>query len=89
VVAASGMVTGGRILSYLEPTSSPETTKIIVGYKSRRYKGRKLLEGTKKRIYGKYYPLGKILEIGLSAHTDQKGLLNQVKTNLKSILSSW
>jgi metallo-beta-lactamase family protein len=33
VVAASGMVTGGRILSYLERyISLPETTVIIVGY---------------------------------------------------------
>jgi metallo-beta-lactamase family protein len=42
VVAASGMVTGGRILSYLERyISSPETTVIIVGYQA---------EGTRKKI---------------------------------------
>jgi metallo-beta-lactamase family protein len=36
VVAASGMVTGGRILSYLERyISLPETTVIIVGYKQK------------------------------------------------------
>jgi metallo-beta-lactamase family protein len=47
VVAASGMVTGGRILSYLERyISLPETTVIIVGYQAER--GRKLLEGPKK-----------------------------------------
>jgi metallo-beta-lactamase family protein len=35
VVAASGMVTGGRILSYLERyISLPETTVIIVGYQA-------------------------------------------------------
>jgi metallo-beta-lactamase family protein len=80
VVAASGMVTGGRILSYLERyISLPETTVIIVGYQAEGTRGRKLLEGAKEvKIYGKYYPVeAKICEIeGLSAHADQKGLLN-------------
>lgn len=80
VVAASGMVTGGRILSYLERyISVPETTVIIVGYQAEGTRGRKLLEGAKEvKIYGKYYPVeANILEIeGLSAHADQKGLLN-------------
>ena len=80
VIAASGMVTGGRILSYLERyISVPETTVIIVGYQAEGTRGRKLLEGAKEvKIYGKYYPVeANILEIeGLSAHADQKGLLN-------------
>lgn len=80
VIAASGMVTGGRVLSYLERyIELPETTVIIVGYQAEGTRGRKLLEGAKEvKIYGKYYPvLAKILEIdGLSAHGDQKDLLN-------------
>jgi metallo-beta-lactamase family protein len=80
VIAASGMVTGGRILSYLERyISLPETTLIIVGYQAEGTRGRKLIEGAKEvKIYGKYYPVeAKILEIkGLSAHADQKGLLD-------------
>lgn len=80
VIAASGMVTGGRVLSYLERyIGLPETTVIIVGYQAEGTRGRKLLEGAKEvKIYGKYYPVeAKILEIeGLSAHADQKGLLN-------------
>lgn len=80
VIAASGMVTGGRILSYLERyISVPETTVIIVGYQAEGTRGRKLLEGAKEvKIYGKYYAVeANILEIeGLSAHADQKGLLN-------------
>jgi metallo-beta-lactamase family protein len=51
VVAASGMVTGGRILSYLELVL-PETTVIIVGYQAEGTRGRKLLEGAKVKIYG-------------------------------------
>jgi metallo-beta-lactamase family protein len=80
VIAASGMVTGGRVLSYLEHyIGLPETTVIIVGYQAEGTRGRKLLEGEKEiKIYGKYYPVkANILEIeGLSAHGDQKDLLN-------------
>jgi metallo-beta-lactamase family protein len=80
VIAASGMVTGGRVLSYLERyIGLPETTVIIIGYQAEGTRGRKLLEGAKEiKIRGKYYPvLATILEIeGLSAHGDQKDLLN-------------
>lgn len=80
VIAASGMITGGRVLSYLEEyIGLPETTLIIVGYQGEGTRGRKLLEGaTEIKIYGRYYPvLAKILQIeGLSAHGDQKDLLN-------------
>ena len=80
VIAASGMITGGRVLSYLERyIGLPETTVIIVGYQAEGTRGRKLLEGaTEIKIYGKYYPvLAKILQIeGLSAHGDQNDLLN-------------
>ena len=80
VVAASGMITGGRVLSYLQHyIVIPETTIIVVGYQAEGTRGRKLLEGSKDiKIYGQYYPVkAKILEIqGLSAHGDQKDLLN-------------
>jgi metallo-beta-lactamase family protein len=80
VIAASGMVTGGRVLSYLEHyIGLPETTVIIIGYQAEGTRGRKLLEGDKEvKIHGKYYPvLATILEIeALSAHGDQKDLLN-------------
>ena len=74
------MVTGGRVLSYLEHyIGLPETTVIIIGYQAEGTRGRKLLEGEKEiKIRGKYYPvLATILEIeALSAHGDQKDLLN-------------
>lgn len=80
VIAASGMVTGGRVLSYLEQyIILPQTTVIIVGYQAEGTRGRKLLEGAKEiKIHGQYYQVkAKILEIqGLSAHGDQKDLLN-------------
>src|SRR5690606_3526071 len=46
VIAASGMVTGGRVLSYLEKyIVLPETTVVMVGYQAEGTRGRKLLEG--------------------------------------------
>ncbi len=80
VIAASGMITGGRVLSYLERyIGLPETTVIIIGFQAEGTRGRKLLEGAKEiKIYGKQYPvLANILEIeALSAHGDQNDLIN-------------
>jgi len=80
VIAASGMITGGRVLSYLERyIGLPETTVIIIGYQGEGTRGRKLLEGaTEIKIHGKYYEVkAKICEIEtLSAHGDQKDLIN-------------
>ncbi|MBF4494256.1 MBL fold metallo-hydrolase [Flavobacterium sp. MR2016-29] len=92
IIAASGMVTGGRVLSYLQQYISIEkTTVIIVGYQAEGTRGRKLLEGADEiKIYGKYYPVkAKITQIeGFSAHGDQEDLLNwlsALKNNPKCI----
>jgi metallo-beta-lactamase family protein len=73
------MLTGGRVLTYLERyISRPETTVIIIGYQAEGTRGRKLLEGAQEiKIRGKYYSVqANILEIqGLSAHGDQNDLL--------------
>lgn len=80
IIAASGMVTGGRVLSYFEKyLSIAKTTVIIVGYQAEGTRGRKLIEGTHEiKIYGKYYPVkARIVQIqGLSAHGDQQDLIN-------------
>ncbi|PJJ09354.1 metallo-beta-lactamase family protein [Flavobacterium sp. 1] len=80
VIAASGMVTGGRVLSYLEHyIQLPETTVIIIGYQGEGTRGRKMLEGaTDIKIRGRYFEVkAKIVGIeGLSAHGDQKDLIN-------------
>jgi metallo-beta-lactamase family protein len=87
VIAASGMITGGRVLSYLEHyIGLPETTVIIIGYQAEGTRGRKLLEGAKEiKIHGHYYDVkATILCIeSLSAHADQIGLL-QWLSELKS-----
>lgn len=80
VIAASGMATGGRVLSYLEHyIGLPESTIVIVGYQAEGTRGRKLLEGVQEiKLHGKYFPVkALIMEIeGLSAHGDQNDLLN-------------
>ncbi|AOW09303.1 MBL fold metallo-hydrolase RNA specificity domain-containing protein [Flavobacterium gilvum] len=80
VIVASGMVTGGRVLSYLERyVGLPETTVVIIGYQGEGTRGRKMLDGAKDiKIRGKYYELkSKVVEIEtLSAHGDQKDLMN-------------
>ncbi len=82
VVAASGMVTGGRVLSYLEYyIGIPETLVAMVGYQAEGTRGKKLLEGARSiKIYGNYYTVrAQIVEIqGMSAHADQHDLLNWI-----------
>ena len=80
VIAASGMITGGRVLSYLERyIVKSENTVMLVGYQAEGTRGRKLLEGAKEvKLYGKYYPVEAevVLVEGLSAHGDQNDLLS-------------
>ena len=80
VIAGSGMLTGGRILSYMETqATNPKNTLIFVGYQAEGTRGRKLLEGEKEyKSYGKWIPFDmQVAEIeGLSAHADQAELLD-------------
>jgi metallo-beta-lactamase family protein len=80
IIAGSGMVTGGRVLSYLQHyIEYPQHTVLLVGYQGEGTRGRQLLEGTHEiKIHGKYYPVKSHVEIlhGLSAHGDQTELLH-------------
>ena len=80
VIAGSGMVTGGRVLTYLRQLIDEPTTNILlVGYQAEGTRGRQLLEGAHNlKFFGKYYPVkAKIHHIeSLSAHADQQGLLD-------------
>lgn len=80
VVAGSGMVSGGRVLTYLQHyIGKPETTVLLAGFQAEGTRGRKLLEGAEElKIYGKFYPVeAEILNLEvLSAHADQNELLN-------------
>jgi len=80
VIAGSGMLTGGRMLNYLETQAqNPNNTLLFVGYQAEGTRGRKLLEGDKElKVYGKWVPLKmQVAEIeGLSAHADHAELLD-------------
>lgn len=80
VIAGSGMVTGGRVLTYLKQLiDKANTTVLLVGYQAEGTRGRQLLEGAHElKFYGKQYPIkAEIHHIeSLSAHADQQGLLD-------------
>ena len=59
VIAGSGMVTGGRVLTYLKQLiDEPSTTVLLVGYQAEGTRGRQLQEGTHEiEFFGKYYPV--------------------------------
>ena len=80
VIAGSGMLTGGRMLNYLETQAqNPKNTLLFVGYQAEGTRGRKLLEGDKElKVYGKIVPFNmQVSEIeGLSAHADHAELLD-------------
>jgi metallo-beta-lactamase family protein len=80
VIAGSGMVTGGRVLSYLQQLiDRPSTSVLLVGYQAEGTRGRQLFEGAQEiKFFGKYYSVkAKIHHIeSLSAHADQHGLLD-------------
>lgn len=80
VIAGSGMMTGGRILNYMETRSgNSRDTLLFAGYQAEGTRGRKLLEGAKEiKVYGKWLPFKMHLEHieGLSAHGDQNDLID-------------
>lgn len=88
IIAGSGMVTGGRVLTYLQQlTDVPSTTIMLVGYQAEGTRGRQLQDGAHEiKIYGKYYQVkAKIKSIeNLSAHADQQELLNWM-SNIKNL----
>lgn len=80
VIAGSGMVTGGRVLTYLKQLLDKErTTVLLVGYQAEGTRGRQLLEGGHElKLFGHYVPVkAKVAHLeSLSAHADQGELLD-------------
>lgn len=83
VIAASGMLTGGRVLQYLKSYLEDSRNAIlIIGYQAEGTRGRALLNACHEvKIHGRYYAVkARVVEIrGLSAHADQSELLNWVR----------
>ncbi|MGK0250644.1 MAG: metallo-beta-lactamase family protein [Gammaproteobacteria bacterium] len=88
VIAGSGMVTGGRVLTYLKQLIDHASTQILlVGYQAEGTRGRQLQEGVHElKLYGKYYPINaQVHQVqSLSAHADQGELLDWL-SDLKNI----
>ncbi len=87
IIAGAGMLTGGRVLSYLQHyICNPSTTVLMAGYMAEGTRGRQLLRGASEiKLFGKYYEVkAHIDEIrGLSGHADQKGLIDWM-SNIKN-----
>jgi metallo-beta-lactamase family protein len=83
VIAASGMLTGGRVLEYLKHyIGNKRNTVMLVGYQAEGTRGRALREGVHEiKIHGKYYKVqAHVCEItSLSAHGDQQEMLDWLK----------
>jgi metallo-beta-lactamase family protein len=84
IIAASGMVTGGRILHHLRRRlPDPRTTVLLVGYQGVGTRGRLLQEGARTlKMLGEEVPVRAQVETihGLSAHADADMLIRWLKT---------
>lgn len=80
VIAGSGMVTGGRVLSYLEKyVEDRRSTVLLAGYQAEGTRGRQMLDGAHEiKIRGRYYRVYARLQYleSLSAHADQAELIH-------------
>ncbi|WP_203296125.1 MBL fold metallo-hydrolase RNA specificity domain-containing protein [Luteirhabdus pelagi] len=88
VIAGSGMVTGGRILTYLSQLIDRENTSILlVGFQAEGTRGRQLLEGAHElKFFGKFHPVkASVHHIeSLSAHADQADLMHWID-NIRNV----
>lgn len=83
VIAASGMMTGGRVLEYLKHyVGDNRNTILIIGFQAEGTRGRTLLNKAHEvKLHGRYYPVkARVLEVpGLSAHADQTELIDWIR----------
>lgn len=83
VLAGSGMITGGRILHYLNNhMGNAKNTILLVGFQAVGTRGRSLVEGaTALKFFGEYKPVNaEVRQISsLSAHADQGEMIDWMK----------
>jgi metallo-beta-lactamase family protein len=82
IIAASGMLTGGRILHHLKAfASDPKNIILLAGFQSPGTRGWTLLNGSRElKIHGAYVPVQAqiISSDSFSAHADREDLLDWV-----------
>lgn len=82
VIAGSGMLSGGRVLRYLQKyLVDSDTTIAITGFQAIGTKGRRLVEGAQMlRIYGRDYPVNaNVVNLDMfSAHADQDDIMHWI-----------
>ncbi|MBP9837073.1 MAG: MBL fold metallo-hydrolase [Proteobacteria bacterium] len=85
IIAASGMVNGGRVMHHLmQWLPEEQTTVLFVGYQAEETRGRTILRGEREvKIFGQRVPIrARVQEIsGLSAHGDRRELLRWLKSS--------
>ena len=85
ILSASGMATGGRVVHHLlNRVGRPDTTVLLAGYQVPGTRGWRLQRGEKTlRLFGENVPVRAHIETltGLSAHGDQKDLLDWLQTS--------
>jgi metallo-beta-lactamase family protein len=79
IIAASGMLTGGRVLFYLEKyIENSRNTILLTGFQSEGTRGRSLVEGAHElKMHGAYYKVrAKVHSLSsISGHADQSEML--------------
>ncbi|MGV3686216.1 MAG: MBL fold metallo-hydrolase RNA specificity domain-containing protein [Daejeonella sp.] len=80
IIAASGMLSGGRVLEYMKHyVGDSRNVVLLMGYQAEGTRGRALQNQSPDiKIHGQYYPVkARVQEISsLSAHADQSELLH-------------
>lgn len=87
VVAASGMLTGGRILHHVKSFGGdPRNILLLAGFQSAGTRGASLLEGARElKIHGRMHPINckVVASDSFSAHADRNDLLIWLKSAKK------
>ena len=87
VIAASGMMSGGRVLEYMKSyLGEKKNTILLAGYQVEGTRGRAIKDGAREvKIHGKYYPIKcEVRDISsLSAHADQAEMIAWISRFVK------
>lgn len=88
IIAASGMLTGGRVLYYLEKyLDHRRNTILFTGYQGEGTRGKALQQGVHEiKMHGSYYPVRAAVRTlsAMSGHADQREMLDWM-SNIKTI----